>query len=640
MPTKSKPGVLNSTIAASRQNLNRIRKIEKSVKEYNPVLAWTLTPLTELVKFGPEIWADIDDAFLKEKKRETTIAPPGWDDIIKTGFDAPVSPQELSAYKLYKKSGGKNPLTLKQEETLKKRKDRAIRIAQSPTPSSIRSIGTIMTWVDDIQDSMVALSFVTRLAAKITGKFSSQLAKKWVMPLSYVSAAADLIDITRVFKAAEVGAELAASRRILEIERALAAPSLIKQLKTIEDIVENAAKRGYKYTAADLDILRELIASEKRFATAPVIKSLQTLESSIARNLAIGGAGIARGYRKRNVYYALASLPNLTTRQFKYLNRLRGFLPSFAEAVQIAQTTAQTTGYGLSLGGIVGYASDEVFGKLRGSARKPLTGLSGLKKRLQEAQTHYPIEKVPTLVQRSLRVEESVKEYQRLYKSPELTPLTMSALNILNIGPQLMSVASDLSVDDNLFVLIAVKRATAYLSNIGALDGWEVWSKPHLDLPVLPPPVSFDNQFIINEIAPNLVREEYLMPYIDGVSSITPRVRASLLAPKVSNGFSRWLKPLGSDMRVNYAMGNIADLAGDSFGMYEGENEEMVTRLTPAGRSVMTLHDYGLADMLGTPREIEIALHSQISDWLIRRHGSQPTFQEVSALIDLLRRLI
>ena len=639
MPRKSAVNPLPPVIQASKDNLAAIRKMEKMVKEYSPVLAWTLTPVVELEKLGPEIWLDVFDAFVKFKKKETTIAAPGWDDVFKTGFDAPVSASEKEAYRKYKKEGGKNPLSSEQEETLARRKERAMRIAASPTPSSVRSIGTILTWYDDIQDSVVALSYVARVAAKITGKLSVSLAKKWAMPLAYAMTAADMIDWMRIFKAGDVIGDIARTRRLIDAEKAIIDPAGKAALAAAEEILIRAQRNGRVLGAQEIEDLRLLSASAKFPRIPALIEGIDALNKSMARKLALGGIIATRASRKRQVYAALESMPHLTAKQFKYLKKLRSILPSFAEAVQIAQTTAQTTGYGLSLGGVVGYASDEVFGALRGSKREPIPSLEELKKNLQEAQVHYPTEALPFGQPDSRFAEEAARAYQRLYKSPELTPLTMSALNIMNVGPALMSVAGDLSVEDNLFILTAVKRAASYLNTTRALDGWEQWSKPHLDMPITPPAVSFSNQFLINSINPKLVQVKYMLPFMDGVRSITPRLRTSLLAPAISNSFGKWLRPLGKDMRVNYAMGVIADLASDSFGALEGLDEEMTTRLVPTGRAVMALHEYGLASMLGTPPEIEMSLYATLTDMLIRRQGVSPTFQEVSALIDLFRRL-
>lgn len=639
MPAKTDFSAYVDTILASKQNLRRIRKIEKGVKEYNPILHWTLTPLFELAKFGPEVWADVNEAFAVKIKKKTRIIAPGWDDVIKTGFDTPISPAEMKSHKAALKAGKPSPLSADQLDTLAKRKERAMRIALSPTPSSVRSIGTLLTWYDDIQDSIVALSYAGRLAGRIIGKTAPQLAKRAALPLAYISTAPEMISFMRLWGAGDKAGDIARLRMLTAAERGFASPTEVMRLEALEKAVGRAAKRGGIYTANELEAIKTFIEETGMPVTRGMKNVLETSKRILAHRSVEGGIAITRAARKRNVYAALASLPRLTRKQYLYLRKLKSILPSFAEAVQIAQTTALTTGYGLALGGVVGYASDLVFGSLRGSWHQPVRSLPDLKLNLEEAQTHYPTD--PKLFRRydPAHLPQSIKDYQASFKSPELTPLTMSALKVLDAGSALMSVAGDFSVEDNLFILTAVKTAAVYLNTTQALDDWHNWAKPHLNLPQSAPVVPFNVQDEIYNISPDLVQDKYLLPFMGGVRSITPRLRSSVSAPMITSGFSKWLAPLGPDLRVNYASGIIADLASDIFGALEGPEEEMTTRLSMEGRAVMQLFEYSLNRVLGTPEEIETLLYSQLVDMNIRRHGSSPTFQEVSALIDLFGRL-
>lgn len=54
---------------------------------------------------------------------------------------------------------------LPQEVQDQRRRDRARRIAQSPTPELVRSIGSVMTFIDDLNDALLTASVVTRLLA-------------------------------------------------------------------------------------------------------------------------------------------------------------------------------------------------------------------------------------------------------------------------------------------------------------------------------------------------------------------------------------------------------------------------------------------------------------------------------------------
>jgi len=73
--------------------------------------------------------------------RRPTIHIPAWDEILH------VVPESF----------------LPIEEQDDRRRARAIQISQSPTPESARAIGSLLTWVDDIQDGLVTAAVLTRL---------------------------------------------------------------------------------------------------------------------------------------------------------------------------------------------------------------------------------------------------------------------------------------------------------------------------------------------------------------------------------------------------------------------------------------------------------------------------------------------
>jgi len=75
--------------------------------------------------------------------RRPTVHIPAWDDILH------IVPESF----------------LPADEQASRRRDRAIRISQSPTPESVRAIGSLMTWVDDVQDALVTAAVLSRLVA-------------------------------------------------------------------------------------------------------------------------------------------------------------------------------------------------------------------------------------------------------------------------------------------------------------------------------------------------------------------------------------------------------------------------------------------------------------------------------------------
>lgn len=76
-------------------------------------------------------------------QRRPTIHIPAWDEIIHLVPEA----------------------WLPEEEQARRRRERAIRISQSPVPESVQAIGSIMTWIDNTQDALLTAAVLTRIGA-------------------------------------------------------------------------------------------------------------------------------------------------------------------------------------------------------------------------------------------------------------------------------------------------------------------------------------------------------------------------------------------------------------------------------------------------------------------------------------------
>lgn len=75
--------------------------------------------------------------------RRSVIHIPAWDDVVH------VVPESF----------------LPEEEQRRRRQARAIRISESPVPESVQAIGTLMTFVDDVQDALLTAAIIARLVA-------------------------------------------------------------------------------------------------------------------------------------------------------------------------------------------------------------------------------------------------------------------------------------------------------------------------------------------------------------------------------------------------------------------------------------------------------------------------------------------
>lgn len=182
-------------------------------------------------------------------QRRSVIHIPAWDDVLH------ITPESW----------------LPEEEQLARRRRRAINISESPVPESVQAIGTIMTWVDDVQDALLTAAVLARLGAVFY---------KPLLPVATGLGAA-----AEAFNAFNLSAQL---------------------------------------TAAPLT---------GKFRTTAVLPRLL-------------GTQIIRGLSNRALQRAI---------------------PTVGETLQILQTTQQFFGVGLSLGPLVGFIAETIFGLPQGA---------------------------------------------------------------------------------------------------------------------------------------------------------------------------------------------------------------------------------------------------------------------------------
>ncbi|MFQ5986644.1 MAG: hypothetical protein ACE5KQ_04740 [Thermoplasmata archaeon] len=158
----------------------------------------------------------LDDVQTRPPRRRPTIHIPGIDDIIH------IIPETF----------------LPQAEQDRRRRDRARRIAESPTPESVRAIGSILTFVDDVQDALVTASVLARIGATFLPR---------LRPIAVATgAAAEAINIfslagqvaatplTGKFRAQRASVGLAGG----QVARALSARTLAQALPTVGETVQ------------------------------------------------------------------------------------------------------------------------------------------------------------------------------------------------------------------------------------------------------------------------------------------------------------------------------------------------------------------------------------------------------------------
>jgi hypothetical protein len=113
-------------------------------------------------------------------------------------------------------------------------------MAESPTPASVRALGRVLTWVDDVQDALLTAAVLTRLGAVFY---------KPLVPVSLgLGAAAEAINIFALAGSLTVPgrppkrAAIGAAKRLLgtQIVRGLRSPALQRAMPTIGEAVQIA----------------------------------------------------------------------------------------------------------------------------------------------------------------------------------------------------------------------------------------------------------------------------------------------------------------------------------------------------------------------------------------------------------------
>lgn len=148
-------------------------------------------------QFPVKLWRFTSEEFDKRKadhvaKYGYNINIPGFSDIIKLGLDQPPTEEELSKYRPAD-PGELSVYRWKQIKAYKQRKkDSFLRMMASPSPTWMQNIGSAMTFLDDVNDTLGTLSMVLRIAAHMLPK---ALGKILMGPAGWALTAAEIANV-------------------------------------------------------------------------------------------------------------------------------------------------------------------------------------------------------------------------------------------------------------------------------------------------------------------------------------------------------------------------------------------------------------------------------------------------------------
>lgn len=147
--------------------------------------------------FPVKLWRFTTEEFDEQKakyiaKYGYSVNIPGFSDIIHLGLDQPPTEKELSQYS----SRAPGELSVQRWEAIKriklKKKQSFQRMMASPSPTWLSNIGSAMTFLDDVNDTLGTISMIARITAKMLPK---ALGKILTGPAGWALLAADIANI-------------------------------------------------------------------------------------------------------------------------------------------------------------------------------------------------------------------------------------------------------------------------------------------------------------------------------------------------------------------------------------------------------------------------------------------------------------
>lgn len=251
----------------------------------------------------------------------SAITLPGFKDIISIPRGDPPTKDQLQEYYAARRAGRPPNLTPDQITNIERRRSIREKIQSSPQPETARNWAKVLTWLDDAQDLFALVAFGGRLAATLGGlKFGGTLGGKLV------------------------GLQVAG--RI--------APRILGRM---------IPGLGWVLLAGDILKLLTLISSLIAPFFVAACHGLSTGALGAMPSLMMGNALKLAGH-------GITSLnPFSRVARLRRVARFGGRLFRFGEMIEIAQAMKTLTGYGLTLGGLVGMFQEIYYGaalQLRG----------------------------------------------------------------------------------------------------------------------------------------------------------------------------------------------------------------------------------------------------------------------------------
>jgi len=172
------------------------KELERVRRDYNERTWIDFTGF--LPKFSTEEFNKRRDKY--QSKYGNTVNIPGFSDVIHIVPKAKISAEERAAHLWATKRGLPSPLTPAQQETMVYKKFRFLKALASATPTWMKNYGALATVLDNVEDGLVTVSILGRIAAKI----APRLLGRAVPVLGWVLMGSDILNAVNLFSWATI----------------------------------------------------------------------------------------------------------------------------------------------------------------------------------------------------------------------------------------------------------------------------------------------------------------------------------------------------------------------------------------------------------------------------------------------------
>lgn len=248
-----------------------------------------------------------------EPGKQPTINVPAWSDIVRTGPRTPVTDEDWAIQRHFEQAGLPSPLSAEVQNSIRDRREIARRIRNSAIPEYQQGVSQLVTVVDNVQDAALTASVGARVTMPVLGRFGD-----WLAPA------------------------------VLAMGRIAVLLNWLNSALMIFGVLYAAACQGPRQAVAQYSV--------KNLAGA----GFGLIHAILPRSRGIPGPRPGAGLKPR-MAATMTGIP-----QGRALAGMKGSRwglarISFGEALQAAQVAADVTGYGLSLGAVMGFIGETAY---------------------------------------------------------------------------------------------------------------------------------------------------------------------------------------------------------------------------------------------------------------------------------------